>query len=116
MWELYGIDTWEEPDLKGDETTRRVLKLAALAWQLPREGRTWSALAPEGAHGEVALLLRQVELNQRLWAWAHTKDAEQKRNQPRPILLGGEMERAEADAEREVEKAYGVAARLGIEI
>ena len=91
-------------------------RCAALAYQLPRDGRVWRALDPAGQHDQKTRLLRQMELNQRSWAWAHTKEAESGANQPEPILLDGEQDAYEAAVERQEEARASVAASLGIEI
>lgn len=92
------------------------LRLAALAYQLPAGSRTRRAANPAGAHSTEALLLRQMELNQRYWAWAHTKDAEREENEPEPIWLPGEEREHERAVEREENMALMVAGALGIEI
>lgn len=103
--------------LGGDDfPTRDLWRIAALAYQLPRDGRVWSAMEPTGAHGQAVMLLRQIEHNQRLWHWAHTKDAKDKGTAPDPLLLPGEQEayeRAVTNAEDEAERT---AAALGIKL
>lgn len=117
MLESYRIALWEhQRDLDGDATTEWVTRLAALAFQLGHTSRTRRLLVPEQAHDEATYLLRQMELNQRAWAWAHTKDAKNKTNEPKPILLHGEQDAADKAAQHELDKAEGIAARLGIEI
>lgn len=60
-------------------------------------------------------LLRQIELNQRLWAWAHTKEAKGGHNEPQPLSLPGEAELAE-EKERQAERdALAVAAAFNID-
>ena len=105
-WAL-GLDLDQPPD---------VWRVAALAYQLPRNSRTWRALNPALENGTVEYLLRQVELNQRRWAWAHTKEAEAKTNEPEPIPLPGEEERNEEQARREERNAADIAAQMGLNI
>lgn len=92
------------------------MRMAALAYQLAPDSRTRTMLNPAGAHGTEALLLRQMELNQRAWAWAHTKDGERGENEPEPIWLAGEEQAHELRVEREENKALTVADALGIGI
>lgn len=92
------------------------LRLAALAYQLPADSRTRRAVNPAGAHSTEATLLRQIELNQRYWAWAHTKDAERQENEPEPMWLAGEEQAHERAVEHEENVALMVAGALGIEI
>ena len=73
------------------------------------------ALAPATAHSDELLMLRRMELNQRGWAWAHTKDAESKSNQPQPVLLDGEQDAHDAAVEEQQRVAEDVAAAFGIE-
>lgn len=90
--------------------------LAALAYQLPPDGRVWTAVEPTRGNGMTVRLLRLIEYNQRMWHWAHTEDAKNKETAPEPTLLPGEeaaYERAVANAEDESSK---VAEALGIKI
>ena len=109
------MDVWGalEEIMAADEPP---LRLAALAYQLAPSSRTRAALNPSAAHSTEARLLRQVELNQRYWAWAHTKDAEREENEPEPIWLAGEEQEHERAVEREESMALMVAGALGIEI
>lgn len=111
--QTYGMDVWDELDriAESDEPPTR---MAALARQLPPGSRTKAALFPAGAHSTEAILLRQMELNQRAWAWAHTKDGERGENEPEPIWLAGEEREHELRIEREESKALTVADALGI--
>lgn len=113
--QYYALDLWSM-GLDGDEATRDVLRCAALAYQLPADGRVWRTLNPAGQHDQKTRLLRQMELNQRSWAWAHTKDAESKSNQPEPMLLDGEEEAYEEAVARQEASRADVADALGIKI
>lgn len=111
--ETYGLWLWDL-DVDGDATTPQVTRAAALAWQLPRDGRAWRAIDPLGANDMQTVLLRQLEHDLRLWMWAHTKDAKTNQNQPDPIPLPGERERMEAKVEEAERMAVSVAAQLGL--
>ncbi len=73
-------------------------------------------MEPFGAHDTEVLLLREIEHNQRLWHWAHTKDAKSGSNEPEQLWLPGEEEHYERKNERELRQSVSVAAQLGIEI
>lgn len=76
----------------------------------------WAAIEPTKAHGQAVRLLRTIEHNQRVWHWAHTKDAKDKNTAPEPELLPGEQaayERAVASAE---DNAARTAEKLGIDL
>lgn len=113
--ETYGLNVWALGVL-GDETTANVLRAAALAAQLPHESRTFRVMEPSAQNGTVVRLLRQIELNQRSWAWAHTKDAKNNLNEPQPITLPGEQESVEAAQERAEYDAMAVASAFHIDI
>lgn len=113
--QTYGMDVWSDLGriLEDDEPP---LRLAALAYQLAPDSRTRAAMNPAASHSTEALLLRQMELNQRAWAWAHTKDGERGENEPSPIWLPGEEQEHERRVEHEENKALTVADALGISI
>lgn len=73
-------------------------------------------VSPASSHGMTVRLLRLIEHNQRLWHWAHTKEAKDETTAPEPILLDGEEGLMEALREREEQRAGDVAAALGIEL
>lgn len=108
--ETYLLSTWEM-DLATDETTDEVLRVAALAYQLPRDGRVMRRLAPTAGNGATERLLRRIEFNQRCLAWGIGGG---KGEEPKPELLDGERERIEETAKVEAAKMSSVAARLGI--
>lgn len=111
--QTYGLWVWDL-GVGGDETTAQVERAAALAYQLPRDGRAWRAVDPLGANDMDTALLRQIEHDLRLWMWAHTKDAKNKTKQPDPIPLPGEAERVEDKVEEAERMAASVAAQLGL--
>ena len=113
--ETYSLDLWAL-GVTGDEETRDVLRAAALTRQLPRTSRTFRAADPAAVNGTVEHLLRRIELNQRQWAWAHTKDAKSGSNEPQPITLPGERESVEAAKERAAADAMAVARAFNINI
>lgn len=96
---------WERLD---DDAAARI---AALAFQLPPDGRVWSAVSPATSHGTVAMLLRRIEHNQRIWHWANTKEAKDKGTAPEPIRLAGE-EDAEARSVESMQRDADAVARL----
>ena len=110
--QTYRIDVWGvdwASICDGD-----VGRYAALAYQLPHTSRTWMVFEPTLVNDTADYLLRRIELNQRVWQWAHTKDAEHKVNEPAPLTLPGEAERNE-ERERKAEvDAASVAAAFGI--
>lgn len=61
-------------------------------------------------------LLRRIEHNQRMWAWAHSEDAKNRVNVPEPMTLPGEDERHEELTRREERNAADVAALMGLNI
>ena len=89
----------------------QVLRVAALAYQLPRDGRVMRRLAPTAGNGATERLLRRIEFNQRCLAWSIGGG---KGEEPKPELLDGERERIEETAKVEAAKMSSVAARLGI--
>lgn len=95
-------------------TTAEVRFAAALAYQLPRDSRVKSAVAPEDSYGLDVLLLKKIEHNQRLWHWAHTEESQDEGTRPEPITLPGEEEMRERAEEEARERAAEVAAKLGI--
>ena len=100
--------------LDSDETHRDVLRAAALATQLPRGSRTIAAMAPAAQNGTAEHLLRRIELNQRAWHWAHTKDGQRGANRPEAVPLPGEGEQRDMNVEREERKQGRVAEALGL--
>lgn len=112
--QCYRIDLWgtDWAGLADDEAAR----LGALAYQLPRDGRTWSALDPVGAHSDELRMLRAMELNQRRWHWAHTKGADSGANEPQPLLLDGEQEAVEAAKDEQRRTAADVADAFGLTV
>lgn len=112
--QYYGMDVWDWTRGRADDL--EAPRIAALAYQLPTDSRTRTAADPVGAYGMDVLLLRRIEHNQRLWAWAHSKDAKTGTNEPEQIGLPGEDEHFERRAERELRQSASVAATLGIEI
>lgn len=113
--QVYGMDVWDALDeaLESDEPP---LRLAALAYQLPPDSRVRSALHPAGSNSPELMMLRQMELNQRMWAWGHTKDGERGENEPEPIWLRGEEQEHERRVEHEENMSLMVADALGIDI
>lgn len=107
--ELWGID-WNALD------DGSAAHLAALAYQLPKDSRTKSAIAPAAAYGIDVLLLREIEHNQRMWHWANTEEAKNKETAPECMTLPGEDEMHQAMVEQEQQNAIEVAAILGINI
>lgn len=105
--DLWGVDWGGVPQGEAE-------RLGALAWQLPRTSRTWQAIDPSLANTTTDHLLRRIEMNQRVWQWAHTKDAENKVNAPDPLPLPGEAERNEERGRRAEAEAAAVAAAFGI--
>lgn len=102
--------------LDGDETTTEVARAAALARQLPHDGRVWRAVAPEASNSDELVMLRRIEHNQRMWHWAHTKDAESKSNEPEPVLLRGEQEAHDRAVEQQERTSRDVASAFGIDL
>lgn len=88
--------------------------MAALAWQLPKTSRTWRKVEPVLENQTESYLLRQIELNQRMWAWAHTKDAQSGTNEPAPIMLPGEKELSEEKEKQAKKDAMAVAAAFNM--
>lgn len=114
LQQTYQIDVWATNwDALDDDTAAH---LAALTYQLPRDGRVWATVAPASAHSTETLLLREIEHNQRLWHWAHTEDAKNKSTEPQPITLTGEDEAYQARVEREEQNALEVAEAFGIRL
>lgn len=107
--DLWGID-WNALD------DGSAAHLAALAYQLPKDSRTKSAIAPAAAYGIDVLLLREIEHNQRMWHWANTEEAKNKETAPERMTLPGEDEMHQAMVEQEQQNAIEVAAILGINI
>ena len=105
------MDVWGV--CQGDEPSDAA-RIAALAWQLPRSSRTWSAHEPDGAYDASTLMLRQIEYDVRSFHWMLSEDGKNKKNEPEPFMLPGEElalekaeERAESDA-MELARAFGM--------
>lgn len=92
-----------------------MLRAAALAYQLPKESRTWVAIVPALAHSESRHLLRRIEYNQRAFAWARA-DEKKRGPEPEPVTLSGEDELKEEKARREMEEQESVAEFFGINL
>lgn len=112
--QTYHLNAWEL-GLDGDGEGEDIRRIAALAYQLPRTSRTWIALNPALENGTAEWLLRQIELNQRRWAWAHTKDAKSGSNEPQPITLPGEAELVDAKEQQAEQDALAVAAAFNLD-
>lgn len=89
-----------------DEFPVQVPERWALLWYgLPRESRTARRLDPTLEWADSDYMLRSIEYSTALNIWAKTKDAENGRNKPEPVLSPLERrEKAEKDrvkAERE---------------
>ena len=109
--QYYGMNLWVFGLGGSSFPTRDLWRVAALAYQLPSDGRVWRAIVPTRAHGQDVRLLRLIEYNQRVWHWAHTEDAKNKETAPEPLLLPGEeaaYERAVANAEDEAARTAEV--------
>lgn len=112
--QYYHLNLWEF-GLDGDETTKDVLRAAILAYQLPHDSRVWTAIAPSRAHDESRQLLRRIEYNQRAFAWAQA-DKTKRGPEPEPMLLNGEEELMEKQAQREKQEQESVAKHFGINL
>lgn len=91
-----------------------MLRAAILATQLPHDSRTVCAIVPTARNGTAVHLLRQIEHNQRLWHWAHTKSAKSGADKPEHVVLPGEVEQVAIDREREERNARIVAESFGL--
>lgn len=98
------------------EEPRDPYYLAALAWQLPRDKRVWSAYDPVGSHDTKTQLLRQLELDVRTFQWSFTEEAQKNGQEPEPYLLPGEEEAYERAEEREDRNAIELARYFGLNI
>lgn len=108
--ETYRLNTWEM-DLGTDDTTDEVLRAAALAYQLPRDGRVMRTLVPTAANGPDLQVLRAIEHDVRGLAWGLGGG---KGAGPEPMRLPGEEELETAAIELQASRAPGVAALLGL--
>lgn len=107
--QYYGLDLWRLN--LADEAWRGDLRrAAALAAQLPPEGRVMAAINPVGRHGTEAWLLRQIELDIRSLGVGEDGKA------PEPIWLDGEDEAHEAATERAERDAASLAASFGLNL
>lgn len=93
-----------------------MLRVAALAYQLRPQSRTRAKIEPVAAHSPELMMLRFIEHNQRLWHWAHTKDAKDESTAPEPLMLEGEEQAIQEHRELEEKNAADVAAQLGIDL
>lgn len=98
----------------GDYNTRDVERAAILAAQLPSDARVRVAFDPLARVSMADALLRRVEHNQRLWAYANSKDAKSGANEPKPLLFDGEQEHAAREAAREARHSRYVADKFGL--
>lgn len=115
--QYYHLNLWELGlDADTEVTTAEVRRASILAAQLPRDSRVKVAIAPAASHDWKVLLLREIEHNQRLWQWAHTKEAKHKETAPQPITLPGEEEAYESAVEQNQRTASDIAQRFGLEI
>lgn len=112
--QFYHLNIWDF-GLDGDETTPDVLRAAILAYQLPKDSRTWTAIVPALAHDESRQILRRIEYNQRAYAWAQA-DKKKRGPEPEPMTLSGEDELKEEQARREKKDQESVAEFLGINL
>lgn len=114
--EVYHMNLWVL-GLGGDSfPTRDLYRIAALAYQLPPTSRVRRAIEPAKAHDQTVRLLRQIEYNQRMWHWAHTKDAKDESTAPEPHLLPGEEEAYERAVAHAEDEAARTAEALGIKL
>ncbi len=112
--QTYHIDLWRAD--WDHASAGWVAHMAALASQLPRDSRLVKAMSPAAANSPELHMLRRMELNQRLWHWAHTKGAESGANEPQPILLDGEEDALEAAQEEQRTASLEVAGAFGIQL
>lgn len=105
MWTL---NIWHDHD------TRDVERAAILAAQLPSDARVRVAFDPLSKVSVTDALLRTIEHNQRLWAYAHSKDAKSGANEPKPRLFDGEQEHAAREAARQARHSKYVADKFGL--
>lgn len=89
--------------------------MSILAAQLPTGSRVKRAMSPLSAVTVGDRLLRQIEYNQRLYAYGKSEDAKNNVNMPEPAYFDGERELAERDAERAVRASSLVASELGLD-
>lgn len=109
--ETYRLNLWELP-LDDDDMDGGVLaRTAALAFQLPRTGRTMRRLVPTSGNDMSLQLLRSIEFDARYIIWLLGKC---KGKEPDPIDLYGEEELERARARTQASRAPSVAAALGI--
>lgn len=101
--------------LAGDDVTRLLLWLAALAAQLPDTSRVAVAAHPENAWTTSDYLLRSVEFQLRAFAWA-LAGGEKTGPRPEPIYSPGESANFDAIAKEAERMADNVASVLGISL
>lgn len=112
--QYYGIDLFEL-DVDVDEVTRDVRRASILAAQLPRAARVNVAETPLAEVTRTDYLLRRIELNQREWAYAHTKEAKTGAGAPEPVLFDGELEERNRVRAVEARHSRHVADALGLQ-
>lgn len=112
--QYYGIDLTAVP-LDAGCPEREIARMSILAAQLPPESRTKRAMSPLSAVTVGDRLLRQIEYNQRLYAYGRSEDAKNGVNMPEPVMFDGERELAERDAERAARMSSIVASGLGLD-
>lgn len=101
--------------LRVDESEYDLRRASALAAQLPAEGRVKRAMDPLCAVTVEMAMLRRIEYNQRLYAWAQSDSGRRGTDQPEPVYFDGEQEAAERRAEKEVEESRKTAALFGLD-
>lgn len=111
--QYYGIDMWKL-DIWRDIETIDVKRAAILAAQLPADARVRVAFDPLARLDETHFLLRMIEHNQRLWAYAHSKDAKSGSGEPKPVMFNGEQERVARETARAARKSRHVADMFGL--
>ncbi len=108
--QFYGIDLPVEDDADMADLPRMALLWSAL----PRESRTARRIDPALAWGDTEYLLHSIEYSLRVIAWQRTKDAERRRNQPKPWKTPGEAARARANADAALGRRQEIDEILGM--
>lgn len=114
--QYYGLDISEACLRDGDLDTWRI---AALARQLPNEGRTKRAIAPTAGNSPELLMLRRIEYTLRKIEYSlggGKLENGEKAPEPQPILLDGESEDMERLEKEQKETARDVAAAFNLDI
>ena len=109
--QYYGIDLWQMDTVNDGYDVRRAAILAA---QLPIDARVHVAIDPRASVTLTDVLLRQIELNQRSFAYSFSKDAKNGSNAPESIELPGESEAREKAAQKAVDTSKSVADAFGL--